>query len=75
MFKLENIVVTNGTTHCKLKQGKKTVFQFKYFNWIYKNFLYIYEKQQEGITFIKFKMYNDRICDNILQKKYNKKNV
>ena len=30
MFKSENIVVTNGATHCKLKQSNKTVFQFKY---------------------------------------------
>jgi hypothetical protein len=30
-FKLENIVVTDGTTHCRLKQGSKIVFQFKYF--------------------------------------------
>ena len=26
MFKSENIVVTNGTTHCKLKQSSKIVF-------------------------------------------------
>ena len=40
MFKSENIVVTNGTTRYKLKQGSKIVFQFKYFNWIYESFLY-----------------------------------
>ena len=32
MFKSENIVVWNGVTYCKLKQGSKIVFQFKYFN-------------------------------------------
>jgi hypothetical protein len=31
MIKLEKIVVTNETTHCKLKQGSKIVFQLKYF--------------------------------------------
>ena len=30
MLKSENIVDTNGTTHCKLKQGSKIVFHFKY---------------------------------------------
>ena len=29
MFKSEVIVVMNGTTHCKLKQGSKMGFQFK----------------------------------------------
>jgi hypothetical protein len=28
MFKPENIIVTNGTTHCKLKQGSEIVFFF-----------------------------------------------
>ena len=32
MFKSKNIVVTNGTTYCKLKQCSKIVFKFKYFN-------------------------------------------
>jgi hypothetical protein len=32
MFKSENVVVTNVTTHCKLKQDIKIVFQFKYLN-------------------------------------------
>ena len=33
VFKLENIVATNGTAHCKLKQeGSKIVSQFKYYN-------------------------------------------
>jgi hypothetical protein len=27
MFKLENIIVTNGTTHCRLTQGSKIIFQ------------------------------------------------
>ena len=26
MFKSENIVVTNGITHCKMKRGSKKVF-------------------------------------------------
>ena len=43
MFKSGNIVVTNGATHFKLKQGSKIVFQFKYFNLIYKSLLHIYE--------------------------------
>jgi len=43
MLKPDDIIVTNGATHhCKLKQGSKIVFQFKYFNKIYKSFLYIY---------------------------------
>jgi hypothetical protein len=30
MFKSENIVVTNGTTHCILKQSSKILSQLKY---------------------------------------------
>ena len=31
MFKSENIVVMNGTTQCKLKQGSKIVILVKFF--------------------------------------------